>query len=258
MQYKKSVYIARQIVNNCENMAYSDDQEENTNKTLVFTDEFWQEKARMFKTNERQTAFVRHLVENPGMTRTEAAKMAGYSGSPVALRVQATRAWGSNKIKAMFSACMVEQDLTKLDIATANEVLQWASKQMRQGVGQTQQKAAELLLKFHDTLEGQGHAKLPMPDLLTRLCDVGLQSHNPYLIASAIHSAGQDSDLRDWRPSETAVHVLKIYPAIIESLGDRNARYFELQASPGRKKNSGAAASLNGNGIPRNVVTTAP
>src|SRR3989344_1413012 len=234
-----------------------EEQDENTPKTLVFTDEFWQKKARQFRTNERQTAFVRALVENPGLTRTEAARMAGYSGSDVAMRVQATRAWGSTKIKALYTSCLDGQDLKELDIAGRDEILKWCSDQMRRGVGATQLKAGELLLKFHDGLENKG--RTPFVETLTQLCEVALESRNPHLITAAIYAAqaSEEKASREWRPPFTALQVLNIYPKILNSLESKHARYLDPSSAPRAKTHGGAASRPRGNGAePARPVTT--
>ena len=241
-------------------MADSEEQDENTPKTLVFDDEFWAEKQRQFNANPRQALFVRLLVENPGLTRTSAARQAGYQGSSIACRVQGSRMWASRKVQALYAAVLADSDLKALDVASRDEVLKWASNQLRAGVGQAQQKSAELLLRFHDGLEGQKRANVPLPDLLTRLYDLGVSVGNPHLIAGAIFWAERDSAgdqaCRDWRPSITALRVLRLFAKVTNSLEDRHARYFTT-ANAGTKKNGGADSRPRGNGAsePQPVTT---
>ena len=140
------------------------------------TDDWWDEQARIVGATQRQAAFARTMIENPGVKFNKVAELAGIEGTPHYLRTAGSDLAKHPKVRRLYELALVAKTDEEVEIAYPPELLKQLSVIARNDTSTNNRlKANELLLKYHDRF--QEHSKqISDKELLDEFCKDGHHS----------------------------------------------------------------------------------
>jgi len=190
------------------------------------TDDWWHAQARIVGATQRQAAFARVMIENPGAKFNKVAELSGIVGTPHYLRTAGSDLAKHPKVKRLYELALVAKVDEEVEIAYPPELLKQLSEIARNDTSTTNRlKANDLLLKYHDRFDKPQQSD---ESLLDRLCDVG----HPVFTILAMHYA-RETAVKWTAPEKYLVRVRGVpaYQAIVEELGLSKSMGIE-QVSP--------------------------
>jgi hypothetical protein len=177
-------------------------------------DDWWHEQARIVGATQRQAAFARAMIENPGAKFNKVAELSGIEGTPHYLRTAGSDLAKHHKVKRLYELALAAKTEDEVEIAYPPELLKQLSEVARKDTSTTNRlKANELLLRYHDRFDKPQHSD---ESLLDGLCDVG----HPVFTILAMHYARETAV--KWKAPEkylARVRGIPAYQAIVEELG---------------------------------------
>lgn len=210
-------------------MAKHDPDWEEARQEVAALDEFWKRAAdiRPYRLTKSQVEFAR--LKSHGTPNREAARRAGYSGHIDVTASKLCKHEGVMQLILDASEIGGEQD----SIATPEEVL--ATVTFLSRYGQTEQvrtRAAEVLMKHHETFKAEGHVATA-EEVLNGLCEAADPNYYgpPLLIAQALITGALLSDQGDpsaqaWAPPAEAVDWLRHHPGLVEIVTSNGAGHY--------------------------------
>jgi hypothetical protein len=180
------------------------------------TDDWWQEQVRIVGATQRQAAFARTMIENPGAKFNKVAELSGIDGTPHYLRTAGSDLAKHPKVKRLYELALLAKSEEEVEIAYPPELLKQLSEIARNDASTNNRlKANELLLKYHDRF--QEHSRqYSDTDLLNEFC----KDRHPASVIYAMHCA--DKMAVKWTPPKDALARLRAVPAhqdIVAALG---------------------------------------
>jgi hypothetical protein len=176
-------------------------------------DDWWHEQARIVGATQRQAAFARTMIENPGAKFNKVAELAGIEGTPHYLRTAGSDLAKHPKVKRLYELALVAKVDEEVEIAYPPELLKQLSEIARNDTSTNNRlKANELLLKYHDRFQ-ETNRQLSDTDLLEEFCKDGHPASTLY----AIHCA--DELGMQWTPPGPQLARLRAVPAYRDIIG---------------------------------------
>ena len=137
------------------------------------TDAWWQQQAGIVGATQRQTAFARTMIENPGAKFNKVAELSGIQGTPRYLATAGSDLAKHPKVKRLYDLALLAKTEEEVEIAYPPELLRHLSSIARNDTSTTNRlKANDLLLKYHAQFQGEGKEHNDK-DLLDKLSDMG-------------------------------------------------------------------------------------
>jgi hypothetical protein len=179
-------------------------------------DDWWHEQARIVGATQRQAAFARTMIENPGAKFNKVAELAGIEGTPHYLRTAGSDLAKHPKVKRLYELALLAKNEEEIEIAYPPELLKQLSEIARNDTSTTNRlKANDLLLKYHDRFQ-QSSQQLSDKDLLDEFCKDGHPASTIY----SLHCA-QDLAVKWTPPAPNLARLRSVtgYQTILTELG---------------------------------------
>jgi len=180
------------------------------------TDAWWQQQAGIVGATQRQAAFARTMIENPGAKFNKIAELSGIQGTSRYLATAGSDLAKHPKVKRLYDLALLVKSDEEVEIAYPPELLRHLSEIARNDTSTTNRlKANDLLLKYHAQFQGENKEHNDK-DLLDKLCDMG----HPVFVILAMHYAHQMAV--EWTPPGKALARIRdvtVYQAIVAELG---------------------------------------
>lgn len=92
------------------------------------TDNWWQQQAGIVGATQRQAAFARTMIENPGAKFNKFAELSGIEGTPHYLRTAGSDLAKHPKVKRLYDLALLAKPEEAVEIAYSHELLQHLSE----------------------------------------------------------------------------------------------------------------------------------
>jgi hypothetical protein len=180
------------------------------------SDDWWNEQARIVGATQRQAAFARAMIENPGAKFNKVAELAGIEGTPHYLRTAGSDLAKRPKVKRLYELALVVKTDDEVEIAYPPELLKQLSDVARKDTSTTNRlKASDLLFKYHERFQ-ESSSQLSDKELLDAFCKDGHPASTIYSLHCAEEMAVK------WTPPASnlaRLRSVKGYQSILEALG---------------------------------------
>ena len=174
-----------------------------------------QQHAKIPGATQRQAAFARTMIENPGAKFNKVAELSGIQGTARYLATAGSDLAKHPKVKRLYDLALLAKSDEEVEIAYPPELLRHLSEIARNDTSTANRlKANDLLLKYHDRFHEQD--KQSDEGFLNKLCDMD----HPVFTILALDYA--DKMAVKWAPPEKALARIRGvtgYEAIINDLG---------------------------------------